>query len=60
MCKIMEEYARNVAVEATIKANLKHNIAVEQIVQDLVEEYGIDSTEALQWINELKSETEIA
>jgi acyl carrier protein len=43
-----------------IKAGLKYGATEERIAQDLVEEYGIDSTEALQWIKEIKSETEIA
>ena len=68
MCKIMEEYAteyakeysKGVAIDTAIKTSLKYGIAIEQIVQDLVEEYGLDSSEALKRIDEFKKQTEIA
>ena len=68
MCKIMEDYAKEYAKEATIEAtimttiktDLKHNVSTEQIIQDLVEECGLDADDALQRIEEFKNETKTA
>ena len=64
MSKITEDfvklYAREAAIDATIKADQKHNDSIEQIVQDLVEEFGLDADDALQRIEEFKIETQTA
>ena len=64
MSKITEDfvklYAREAAIDTTIKIDLKHNVSIEQIVQDLVEEYGLDADDALQRIEEFKNETQTA
>ena len=64
MSKITEDfvklYAREAAIDTTIKIDLKHNVSIEQIVQDLVEEYGLDAKDALQRIEEFKKETQTA
>nr|WP_027871144.1 hypothetical protein [[Eubacterium] cellulosolvens] len=56
MCKIMEEYAKeyaeDVAIDTTIETALKYNATKEQIVQDLVEKYGLDSASAQKRIEE--------
>jgi predicted DsbA family dithiol-disulfide isomerase len=44
----------------TIKTDLKHNVSTEQIIQDLVEECGLDAEDALQRIEEFKNETQTA
>jgi uncharacterized protein (DUF2132 family) len=51
---------REAAIDTTIKIELKHNVSIEQIVQDLVEEYGLDAEDALQRIEEFKNETQTA
>jgi hypothetical protein len=64
MSKITEDfvklYAREAAIDTTIKIELKHNVSIEQIVQDLVEEYDLDAEDALQRIEEFKKETQTA
>lgn len=61
MCKIMEEYAKEYSREATIDAiicyALKHNVSVDQLVQELHEDYGLDSVSALKRIEELTNKT---
>ncbi len=64
MSKITEDfvklYAREATIDTTIKIELKHNVSIDQIVQDLVEEYGLDAEDALQRIGEFKKETQTA
>ena len=64
MSKITEDfvklYAREAAIDATIKADQKHNDSIEQIIQDLIAEYGLDADDALQRIEEFKNETQTA
>jgi hypothetical protein len=64
MSKITEDfvklYAREAAIDTTIKIELKHNVSIDQIVQDLVEEYDLDAEDAMQRIEEFKNETQTA
>ncbi len=54
MCKIMEEYSREEAIDATIDAGLKFQATTEQIAQMLEQKYGLDSETALSRIDEFK------
>lgn len=64
MSKITEDfvklYAREAAIDTAIKTYLKCDASIDQIVQDLVEEYGLDAEDALQRIEEFKNETQTA
>jgi hypothetical protein len=59
MSKIMEEYAKEyakeVSIDSIIRIQLKHHVATDQIVQDLIEEYGFDTAAALERIEAVKS-----
>ncbi len=54
MCKIMDEYSREEAIDATIRTALMFNATTEQIIEALMQQYGLDHNAALDRIMSFK------
>ena len=46
MCEVVEKYAEKKAIESTIEDAIFYGMSKEQILQRVIEKYGIDSKEA--------------
>ncbi len=54
MCKIMDEYAKDEAIDATIDAAIQLNATIERVVKMLCDKYGLTKEDALERIHNFK------
>ncbi len=54
MCKIMDDYAKDVAIDAAIDFAMQFNATTEQIVEALGRKFGLTKEDALERIHNFK------
>ncbi len=54
MCKIMDDYSREVVIEATIRTALMLNATTEQIILVLKQQYNLERDAALERVKAFK------